>query len=103
MRLTLLAVTLLAGLGHAEKPAPRTVELTIQDKHIQVASPAVNDGDTLKICNGEAKLYHMPFSYSRHNKFESGTRRRSKGIPPGGCTTHVARNPTSRPIKLDIA
>ena len=72
--------------------------VTLQEKTFSPGALTVKDGETITICNRDP-IIHLPFSYSKYNKFGS-----PKGVrlKPGDCRTHTARNPTSAAIEVKI-
>jgi hypothetical protein len=86
----------LAALAAAPVIGQHSVSL--QEKTFSPTELTVKDGETISICNRDPFI-HLPFSYSKYNKFGS-----PKGVKlkPGDCLTHTARNPTSAAIELKI-
>jgi hypothetical protein len=72
--------------------------VTLQEKIFAPLELTVKDGETITICNRDP-IIHLPFSYSKYNKFGS-----PKGVKlkPGDCMTHTVRNPTSSAIEIKI-
>jgi len=79
-------------------PPTKTLKVPAEQKK-QGAQLAVRAGDTIRICNNDL-IIHKPFSYSPNNRFEGSGR---AGLRPGECVTHVAKNPTAKPISFKLA
>ena len=94
-KLPLLLASLCAVTASSAAAAPpKTIQVTLEHKRYAAASTAVDDGDTVRICNLDT-FFHMPFSMSPHNKF-------NMKLKPTECGTIVVRNPTNAPLRFSL-
>ncbi len=93
-----LAILVLLISGAVPALAGDSVSVILKGKEFSPSVATVKDGDSITICNQDP-IVHLPFSYSRYNKFGN-----PKGIrlTPGTCTTQVAHNPTAKSIVWHI-
>ena len=96
-RHTIAILVFLIG-GAVPVLAGDSLSVILEAKKFAPGVATVKDGDSITICNRDPFI-HLPFSYSRYNKFGN-----PKGIrlAPGACTTQVAHNPTAKSIVWQI-